>query len=148
MDYKQKYLDLKQQLLSDRQYGSGKLNPKFINELPDLSFVVNDHVLGDDVRLVIYSLIDEFNKLAYGKLTHNVEISQYYSVDKKLFTRDGDTECENCEVVLKYIDATVCLTENKLSKNSSDCKLGRGIVRFYLKQKNGDCYKYSRIKVV
>ena len=62
MDYKEKYLRLKQQIY---QKGNAKrLNPKFVNELSNLAFVINDKILEDDVQAVIFSLIEKFNKIS------------------------------------------------------------------------------------
>ncbi|XWV24689.1 hypothetical protein QJ856_gp1094 [Tupanvirus deep ocean] len=166
MDYKEKYLKLKRYILEENQRGSGRLNPLFIEQLSNLSFVVGDNVLGDDVHAVILSLVEEFNRIAATDLKHNLELSQYYAVGKGLTNKEGILVCENCEIVLKYVDTTVCITNgrvrqhisedagkyyhtNKLGERSEvDCTISRGLVRFYLKQKDGNSYRYTRIRVV
>ncbi len=151
MDYKEKYLNLKKYVLDNNQHGSGNLNPLFINNFSNLAFVVGNNVLGDDAHAVIASLIEEFNKIAALDLKHNPEISQYYSVGNGLTSKNGTLICENCEIVLKYADATVCVTNGKAesgNKNNVDCHVSRGSIRFYIKQKEGDVYKYTKIRVV
>lgn len=157
MDYKEKYLKLKKYVLESNQRGSGKLNPLFANNLSNLAFVVDNNVLGDDAHAVITSLIEEFNKIATLDLKHNPEISQYYSVGNGLADKNGTLICENCEIVLKYSDATVCVTNSKnqhssnqtnINKSNMDCYISRGSIRFYIKKKEGDSYKYTKIRVV
>ncbi|XWV25932.1 hypothetical protein QJ857_gp1148 [Tupanvirus soda lake] len=166
MDYKEKYLKLKRHILEENQRGSGRLNPLFIEQLSNLSFVVGDNVLGDDVHAVILSLVEEFNRIAATDLKHNLELSQYYAVGKGLTNKEGVLVCENCEIVLKYVDTTVCISNgrvrqhisevdgkhyhtNKLGERTEvDCTISRGLVRFYLKQKDGNTYRYTRIRVV
>jgi hypothetical protein len=157
MDYKEKYLKLKQYVMDSNQRGSGKMNPLLVNNLSNLAFVVDDKILNDDAHAVILSLIDEFNKIAALDLKHNPEISQYYSVGNGLSDRNGSIICENCEIVLKYADATVCVTNSKMRQNASedkgnkseiDCNISRGLIRFYIKQREGNSYKYKKINVV
>ena len=148
MDYKEKYLRLKQQ--TSNQRGSGRMNPLFVKQLSDLAFVVGDNVLRDDVRSVIMSLVEQFNRIAVNDLKNNVELSQYYGAGNGLMTRDGKTQCENCELVLRYEDATVCMSNGRLQGDKPDveCSVSRGLVRFYIKQKDGNTYKYTPIQVV
>ena len=166
MDYKEKYLKLKHYIVENNQRGSGRLNPLFVNNLSNLSFVLNDNVLGDDAHAVILSLIDEFNKIAAIELKHNLELSQYYDISNSLTTKEGVLVCNNCEIVLKYIDTTVCITNSKARqhiteennkhyhtnkqgvKSEIDCMISRGLVRFYVKQREGNVYRYTRIRVV
>ena len=160
MDYKQEFLKLKQIIMENNQNGSSNLNPLFVNELSNLSFVVGNNILGDDVHAVILSLVEEFNRIAINNLKHNLELSQYYAVGKGLMAESGMIYCENCEIVLKYIDTTVCLSQGRarlhVSKddniphhnNKVDCNASRGIVRFYVKQKEGSTYKYTNIHTV
>jgi hypothetical protein len=158
MDYREKYLKLKRYILED-QRGSGKMNPLFVEQLSNLAFVVDNNILGDDAHAIILSLIEEFNRIAAIELKHNIELSQYYAPTEGII-------CENCEIVLKYVDTTVCITNgrvrqhiteennkyyhtNKLGeKIQIDCNISRGLVRFYIKQKNGSTFKYTRIRIV
>jgi hypothetical protein len=165
IEYKDKYLELKKQIMNGFvQYGSGKMNPLLVSELSDLSFVVGDNMLGDDVRAIIMSLIDEFNHIATNDLKHNYEISQFYAVDKGFTEKGLLDKCDNCEIVLKYIDSTICLTNgmavshfkkinnqftNKpVLQNQTDCEISRGLIRFYIKQQIGNTYTYTKINIV
>jgi hypothetical protein len=163
MDYREEYLKLKHLIMDeDKQYGSGLLNPLFINELSNLSFVIGDNILGDDVHAIILSLMEEFNKIAAMDLKHNLELSQYYIVEKNLMNHESLSQCDNCEIVLRYVDTTICVrnshigkegdtyyhVENNRQKNGVKCSISRGLVRFYIKQKYGDVFKYTKIRVV
>lgn len=166
MDYREKYLNLKQYIFENNQRGSGKMNPIFIDHLSNLSFVIGDNVLGDDVHAVILSLIEEFNRIATIDLKHNLELSQYYAVGSGLTNKEGILVCENCEIVLKYIDTTVCITNGRVlqhviedgdkyyhvnkmgDKTLIKCVISRGLIRFYLKQKDGNNFKYMKIDTV
>ncbi|BCS83352.1 hypothetical protein QLL95_gp0771 [Cotonvirus japonicus] len=149
MDYKQEYLKLKQQVLN--QKGSGRMNPQLLNQLSNLVFIVGDNVLSDDVNSILMSLIQEFNRISTSDLKHNLELSQYYAVGKGLMRNNGTIQCENCELVLKYIDTSICLSNNKIIRTkdgpSIDCNINRGLVKFFIKQKLGDVYKYTRIRI-
>ena len=140
------------------QRGSGRMNPTFVKELSKLSFVVNGTVLGDDIHAIIMSLVEEFNSIAENDLKHNLELSQFYSVEKNIL--GGETQqYDNCEIVLKYLDKSICIgkmeklrttekgTEMKTQKHV-DCTVSRGLVKFFIKHKNGDLYKYTPICVV
>lgn len=156
MDYREEYLKLKQKIINENKQGSGHLNSLLINELSCLSFVVDDKVLGDDIHAIILSLVEEFNKIAECDLKHNLELSQYYAVSKSLMDYQGLSQCDNCEIVLKYIDTTVCITNSRFYKNNKgngkennvECNISRGLIRFYIKQKIRDVYKYTKIHVV
>ncbi|AEQ60750.1 hypothetical protein [Acanthamoeba polyphaga mimivirus] len=150
MDYKQEYLKLKQLLLNQR--GSGKMNPLLLNNLSSMVFIVGNNILGDDVKAVIISLIEEFNLIASQDLRHNIELSQYYAVGRGLMTREGTIQCENCELVLKYTHSSVCLSNGRIVRKTSgdnevNCQVSRGMVKFYIKQKTGDQYRYTRIRI-
>lgn len=167
MSYKEQYLALKKKIMSEQQYGSGRLNPLFVDELSNLAFVIGDQVLGDDVHAVILSLIEEFNRVAANDLKHNLELSQYYAVGKGLMNRGGVVQCDNCELVLKYTDISICLINGRVrqhvikkdreyygnseinnERTEIDCDISRGLVRFYIKQRIGDSFKYNKIHVV
>lgn len=166
MDYRDKYINLKKKIMTENdQHGSGKMNPLFLNELSKLVFVVDDKVLGDEIHAIICSLIEEFNRIASIKLNHNLEISQYHAVEKGLASKNGINTCQNCEIVLKYFDLTVCVSNGKVygenfnkendkyyytgnPNEKIECTVSRGLVRFYIRQKIGETYKYTRILVV
>lgn len=166
MNYQEEYLKLKKKLLDFNQSGSGRLNPLFVQELTNLVFVVDDKILGEDTHSVILSLITEFNKLSSNNITHNLELGQFYAMEKGLIGEKGLVICENCELVLKYIDTTVCVSNGRLKQHifkednkyyelsdfgksvEIDCNLSRGLVRFYVKQKNGDNYTYTLIRIL
>ena len=142
------------------------MDPNLVDQLSNLSFVVDDVVLSDDANAVILSLIEEFNRIASSELKHNIELSQYYGHANPLTSKNGSIICDNCEIVLKYVDTTVCITNGKIIKHVSEengryyhrnesgekteinCQISRGLIRLYLKQKIGYTYKYARIRVV
>lgn len=146
------------------QRGAGRINPAFADNLQNLAFIINDQILDNQVRAVIQKLVGEFNKMAANDLTDNLELSHFYAADQKLLSDKGITVCENCEIVLKYIDTAVCLTDTSAVKkfqNANDkivhltkdgkeleCRLSKGLVKFYLKTTDKDTVKYSKIKVV
>ena len=146
------------------QIGSGRVNPAFAENLQNLSFQINDQILDNQVRAVIQKLVDDFNKIAVNDLNDNLELSHFYAVDKKLLSDKGVSVCENCEIVLKYVDTSICLTDSSavkkfqnvnektihLTKDGKEveCRMSRGLVKFYLKTVDKDTAKYSKIKVV
>lgn len=168
-NYKKAYFDLKKQIMNDK-FNSNQvknkidMNSLLKQELINLIFVINDHVLGNDFRSIIFSLIEEFNYLTDVEIKHNIELSQFYVVNKEilrsnLFDNEKSNLFDNCEIVLKYIDSTVYVTDAKIrhsinwkgnqSTNSQiDCHVGRGLIKFYIKQKQNDLYKYSQIKLI
>src|ERR1700733_12422016 len=107
----------------DNQFGSSKVN----------------NVIGNDIHCILLSLIREFSKIDVKNLVHNMEISQYYEINN---LHNGYIIPDNSEIILKYIDTTVCLS------NEKNCSCYRGLVRFYIKQKKGDEYKYVKINVI
>uniref|UniRef100_A0A6G6ABU4 Uncharacterized protein n=1 Tax=Borely moumouvirus TaxID=2712067 RepID=A0A6G6ABU4_9VIRU len=148
MDYKQEYIKLKNKLLNN-QIGSSPLDQNLVNELSNVVFIVDDVVLGDDVHAVILSLIKQFNKISSSDIPHNLELSQYYAVGKGLMSRQGTIVCENCELVLKYNDNNVCLSNGKsVDDRNIKCDINRGVINFFIKQKKGNTFVYTKIKVV
>ncbi|AGF85139.1 hypothetical protein QJ854_gp643 [Moumouvirus goulette] len=148
MDYKQEYIKLKNRLLNN-QVDYSPLDQNFTNELSNLVFVVDDIVLGDDVHAVILSLIKQFNKISSSDIPHNIELSQYYAVGKGLMSRQGTTICENCELILKYNDNNVCLSNGKsINDQNVKCDINRGVINFFIKQKKGNTCLYTKVKVV
>lgn len=160
------YQDENFELENDKggQIGSGMINTKFSKELPNLVFIANDVILGDDIRAVILSLVNEFNKIASINLKHNLELSQYYAVGKNLIRKDGTPYCTNCELVLKYTDIAVCIIDGRIGQNIIErdnryyemgengekevkCDFGRGVVKFYIKQIDDCNVKYIPIKI-
>lgn len=134
---------------TNKNYSS--LNPLTLNKMTNLAFVVKDTVLGDEATSIIMSLVDEFNRITTTDLKHNIELSQYYSVDKPLLDKNNGVVCDNCEITLKYIDTAICINSNKIEinpDNSMDCTINRGLIKFYLKELNGNCVTYTKIHVV
>lgn len=139
------------------QHISGEFEPRFINELANFVFVVGSNVVGGDIHALIVSLLEDFNRIRSYDLKSNLELSQYYAVKRELMTGEGMIECENCEIVLKYTDTTVCITDENMipsptrthtqQQPSPECNISRGLIRFYIKQKEGDNYKYTKIHV-
>lgn len=132
MDYKNKYLELKKKMIGNQD--NYKLNSKIIEQLSNLVFVINNKVLGDDAHAIILSLIDDFNRIGNTEIRNNLELSQFYG---------------SSEIVLKYIDYTVCVNNSKKTDSSDiECDISRGLIRFYVKKCNGNSCRYHRIKVV
>ena len=149
MSYKERYLALKNEIANNYLVGPTPMNPMLVNQLSNLAFVVGDQVLGDDINATILSLIEEFNRIATINLKHNLELLQYYAVGRNLMT--GVSQCENCEIVLRYIDNTICLSNSWPRSGYGtdfDCSVSQGMIRFYIRQRNGDMYKYTNINVV
>lgn len=120
------------------------------NQLSNLVFVVDEEVLSTDVHLIIHKLIKDFDQISSLNLNTNIELSYLFAVDKSLMTHRGLKVCDQCEIVLKYIDSTVCLKNIELADVSDkdlECNLGKGVIKFYIKQKSGDTYNYTRINV-
>lgn len=145
-NYKEKYLRLKAKIA--QKSNSKRFNPKLAKELENLVFVVDDKILEPDAHLIILSLIEKFHKIAVDNdLADSLEISQYYDVT-------GLKPCENCEIVLKYFDIPVCITNvntqtvDETGKKRVDCQISRGQIKFFIKQKDGNCYRYSDIRTV
>jgi hypothetical protein len=162
MSYTQEYLNLKQQVMNGAtQYGSGRIDPSFLNDLSNIVFVVGDCVLGDDIHAIILSLIEEFNQIAAGDIRHNLELSQFFIVPGNVMGKEGIAAPENSEIVLKYIDSTIVMSNSKSKKSLSengggsrasqdiDCNVSRGLIRFFVKQKQSgsNCCVYTRIRV-
>lgn len=133
--------------------GGGRINPILSEEISNLCFVVGNKVLGDDISAVIMSLVDEFNVIAQHDLKHDLELSQSYAVIKKS-DEEGIMECGNCEIVLKYVDTTICIKNGRIVSTKEDeskeidCDVSHGVVRFYIKQKENNTYKYTPIRIV
>lgn len=157
MSYKEQYLGLKKRIL--RETEAKKMNPLLLSELSNLAFVVGNQVLGDGIHAIILSLIEEFNTIngshAQTQLKHNLELSQYFALDQSLIGQDNITRCENCEIVLKYTATSICLTNlqanysaNNLVDSNLDCRISRGLIKFYIKQQVKNCFTYIKINVV
>lgn len=87
-------------------------------DLSGLIFVLNNTVLDDAPNAIILSLIEQFiNISTKSSLLHNIELSEYFAIDKFILHIDDNTSCENCEIILKYYS-----TINK--------------IEFYVKQTN------------
>lgn len=150
MDYKDKYLQLKQHILEKENTSPKKsyYNVKLMDELSKLNFVLGNKIMGADINAVILSLIEEFTHFASGKLNHNVEISQYYRLGDYLRSKDQENVCDNCELVLRYVDNAVCVSNIKNINGDINCNISRGSVKFYVKTKKGSAYVYDRLYVV
>ena len=145
-DYETKYRKLKDYILqseSDRSVDS-----MVMERLSNLVFVYNDHVLGPDATAVVLSMIVDFIRLA--DVRDNIELSKYYSPGSGLIDKNSNVICEDCEIVLRYTDSTVCWSEGKIVKEgTADCHLSRGLLRLYLKLHSGEqTYKYEKIHTV
>lgn len=151
MDFREKYLHLKEQI---NQINSLKrLNSKLVHDLGNVLFVVGDQILDNGGHAVILSLVEKFNRIADGDLADGLEISKYYDLGK-IMDKIGPDQCENCEIVLKYYDVPICLSninmqgiDDKSDKNKVNCQVSKGLIKFYVKQKNGNCYYYTDINI-
>ena len=147
-------------------HGSGFINTHFTEQLNSLVFVVDKQILSDDVKAVITLLVEQFNKIANSGITTNLELGYYYATETPLLTSKGEFKCNDCEIVLRYIHTSVCLTDGKVHRKYTEesdkfftsskttgerkeveCEVVTGLVRFYLKQKNADVVNYRRIHV-
>lgn len=155
MDYKKEYLKgkLHKQVYQHQQ---NYMDPHLLDKLENLCFVVEDSVLSVDVHAVIISLLHDFYKIVDSNICHNLELSQYYGADSALMTSKGHKYCDNCEVVLKYTDASVCITDGRITrviengspKDKIECNISHGIIRFFIRRKHGSMLKYTKIHVV
>lgn len=150
-DYKDKYLSLKNQITnSNYKIGDNKLNPLLLEQLTNMSFVANGKILGNDITAIILSLINDFNIICNSKIYHNLEISQYYS------NKNNKVISDNYEIVLKYIDSSLCVTNinhntNKLNGETTcnECSISRGVVQLFLKKTDGNnIFTYTKIDVI
>lgn len=128
-----------------------------LEQLSVLVFVVGDTVLGEDIRSIIFSLMQQFRHFS-NRLQCHLEISQRYIVNKKI--SEESESYDNCEIVLKYVDDIVCATSaheriyigrdgNQLTDEKLvDCQLRSGSISFYIKQKMDDIYKYTLVRIV
>lgn len=118
--------------------------------LSNLYFIVNDNILSDDIYDVFLSLLDEFDRITENGLIHNLELSQYYAINQGIKEINGKNECENCELVLRYNNNTVCITNGhiELIKKETVCNISRGLIRFYVKERINDVFKYTKVRVV
>jgi hypothetical protein len=115
------------------------MDPGLLEELSKIYFVLGNTILGDDGTAIIYSLLNDFNQIMKIKSVHNMELSQYFDVSKNIIEAHGLTQCQNCEIVLKYNDN--CL-------GPISCQSNYGSVKFFLKQQQGGCFTYVPIYVV
>jgi len=138
--------------MNHKKTNRAHLNPVLMKELANLAFVVNGEVLGSDTNAMIISLVEEFDKINGSSSKHNLEISQFFranvNANANANIKTNKFDCENCELVLKYINSSVCLSDMVIVKESLKCNAHRGSIKFYVKQQNGDCYQYTRIHVV
>lgn len=105
---------------SDTKYENFKEN------IYNTSFIVDDHILGDDFHSIILSLIDDFIFIAEHRTIHNLEIAQHYVCNSVV--------AQNCEIILRY------------SLISSD--LSNGSLKFFIKYQKETAYHYVPIKVI
>lgn len=131
-----------------------KMNPGLAQDLTNAQYVVDDKVNkviivldSETIGTILISLLNEFGEIYKPNLKHNVELSQYYLIEHFI----NDKKCENCEIVLKYNDTNICLSQTEtlsVTEQKIKCNVDRGTVDFFVKQKNGDCYTYSRIRII
>lgn len=118
-------------------------------DISNLIFIVGNEALGNDVHVIIFSLLEEFKELMkcahHGKSHHNLELAQYYAFSQHTMRNEGLLQCDNCEVVLKYIETTVCLPGVGKEWN---CSVDRGLIHFYIRQKVNTNFTYTKIHVV
>ena len=113
-----------------------------MSNLSTLVFVFNNTVLDNAPHAIIMSLINEFRNISNKQnLVHNLELTQYFAIDKYLLHLDSFTSCENCEIVLKYTN-TYCPNLHSgmyhFQKKDSDKEksISKGRIEFYVKQTN------------
>lgn len=109
----------------------------------NISFVLNDKVLGDDVRIIIHKLLVNFFNFKNINGEIDIELSYPFAVNKIFDLPD----CMDCEIVLHYDSPLQCL--NKTGADREKCLDKTGHIRFEVKQKIAeDTYKYTKIKIV
>ena len=112
------------------------------NIMSNLVFVFNNTVLDNAPHAIIMSLINEFRNISNKQnLVHNLELTQYFAIDKYLLHLDSFTSCENCEIVLKYTNAycsNLHSSKYHFQKKDSDKEksISKGRIEFYVKQTN------------
>jgi hypothetical protein len=112
--------------------------------LSELSITINNAVAGDEVKSVIHSLIENFRELK--GLRSDVELSYKFGTDEFIKSLKLPKSDES-SIVLKYCctgQPIFLLGENKKIKKEktagnypTECKIGQGEVRFFLRQRNG-----------
>lgn len=150
MDYKDKYLQLKEYILrkDTENLEKNSHNVKLMEELSKLNYVLENKIMGADVNAVILSLIEEFTQVASKNLKHNMEISQYYRMGDFLKAKNEEHVCEHCELVLRYVDNAMCISKADNIQGDINCSINRGSVNFYVKTKKGSAYVYDKLYVV
>lgn len=98
----------------------------FKENMYNTSFIVGDHILGDDFHSIILSLIDDFIFIAERRTIHNLELAQHYVCNAVV--------AQNCEIILRY---------SVISSDSSN-----GSLKFFIKYQKGVVYHYVPIKVI
>ena len=149
--------DKKHLTSNNKHTGGGRINPTLSKEISNLCFVVGNKILGDDTNAIIMSLVNEFNVIAQHNLKHNLELAQNYAVDDNSNSNNSNKNvmiCGNCEIILRYIDTTICIKDGRIistDENGSkeiECSVSHGMVKFFIRQKDGDVYKYLPIHIV
>jgi len=102
---------------------------KFKEDIYNISFIIDDTVLCDDIHAIILSLINDFVTIAQQKILHTIEIAQHYVYPKK-----QENGIQNCEIVLCF---------DIISNNYSD-----GSLRFYAKYQKDNGFFYVPIQLV
>jgi len=114
------------------------INPVILNNFSRFIFSTHEGacILGSDVKAIILSLICDFQKIGNNALKHNLELSQYIHVGCVPYSQSTHL----CEVVLKYCDTLVCMSESQTTQSSGQqCQLSRGLVKLFIKVTDGNC---------
>lgn len=133
------------------------------SKISNIIFVAGNTVLGDVPHAIILSLIEEFHQIwtATPNLRHNIELSQYFAINKSLLNLNKSLTCEQCEIVLKY-ENTVCISESEFNSNKEKYYFVKndkinftipgikyGTINFFIKQSNeNNNISYMKISVI
>ena len=68
---------------------------QFKTDICDMIFVIDNDILGDDMRAIILSLLNNFLSIMANVSIHNIELSQFYVIGT-------NKQYDNCEILLRY----------------------------------------------
>jgi hypothetical protein len=97
---------------------------QLILDLSNIVFIIDNHIVGDDIHSIILLLINNFLTIIQIGFINNIELSQYYAYNDK-----------NCEIILRY---------EIIASNTS-----YGSIKFYTRSKTSNNeYMYTPIHIV
>lgn len=112
------------------RFDSDTIDKYSFNELFNVVFVFDNHVMSDNGSIIIFSLIDEFIKINKNNIRQNLELSQYYC----------SQNAEDCEIVLKYNSINMYLENHN--------NINHGSIHFFIKKEYQNQFRYYPIFIV